>query len=55
MPLAGDRGPGQTDGRGFFARWWWVLALVLLVLPTALVVYFVLSTPDVQSFEYNVR
>jgi hypothetical protein len=55
MPLASDPEPTPRHRPGFFARWWWLIALLLLVLPLALIVYFMLSTPDVQTFDYKVR
>lgn len=55
MPLASDHDPSRPTLPGFLRRWWWLVALVLVVLPLALVVYLLLSTPDVQPFEYKVR
>jgi hypothetical protein len=48
-----------TPVRRFATRWWrgrywWVLPLLLLVLPAAIVVYFLLATPDFANFEYHV-
>jgi hypothetical protein len=55
MPLAGERGPERSKQTGFFSRWWWAIALALLVIPAAVVVYFVLATPNVETFQYSVR
>jgi hypothetical protein len=55
MPLAGTSGSDNHDRPGFFSRWWWVIAIFLLLIPAALVVYFVLATPNVETFQYSVR
>lgn len=55
MPLAGASGPDNQGQPSFFSRWWWAIAFVLLLVPAALVVYFLLATPDVETFQYSVR
>lgn len=55
MPTSDDRPSTPARSRGFFARWWWLIAFGLLVLPAALLVWIVSSTPDVQPFSYPVH
>ena len=35
-------------------RYWWLLPLVFLILPAAIVLYFVMATPEFANFEYPV-
>lgn len=35
-------------------RHWWLVPLLLLLLPTLLTLYFILFTPDFADFDYHI-
>jgi hypothetical protein len=35
-------------------RYWWLVPVLLLVLPAAIVLYFMLATPEFANFEYRI-
>lgn len=39
--------------RIFESRKWWLLPLLLLLLPLALILYFIWTTPNFADFEYK--
>jgi hypothetical protein len=34
-------------------RWWWLLPLALMLIPAALVLFWMWNTPDWANFEYH--
>jgi hypothetical protein len=47
--LAEPRSPSGLFG----LSWWWLLPVLLLVLPAVLVLVFLWTTPDFANFDYS--
>jgi hypothetical protein len=45
--------PGNPPRRKGRVSFWWIVSIVLVILPVILVLVFLWSTPDVATFDYS--
>ena len=45
--------PGSPPRRKGRLSGWWIVSIVLVILPVILVLLFLWSTPDVATFDYS--
>lgn len=46
--------PNRPTGWRSRISWWWLVPVLLLLLPAVLVLVFLWSTPDVATFDYSI-